>query len=163
MYTCYMITDERIFCGFDPVFDGNSKILILGSFPGVKSREQAFYYGNKQNRFWHMLSEFYRCPINTVEEKIKLCLCNNIALWDIVASCKIKGSMDTDIRDYVLADLSAVLDKCNISKILCNGAKAYQLTVKAYTGVIPVFKMPSTSPANVRFDKTAWHDKLLNN
>ena len=68
-----------------------------------------------------------------------------------------------DIRDYVLADLSAVLDKCSISKILCNGAKAYQLTAKAYTGGIPVFKMPSTSPANVRFDKTAWQDKLFNN
>ena len=98
-----------------------------------------------------------------MEDKIKLCLCNNIALWDIVASCKIKGSMDTDIRDYVLADLSAVLDKCSISKILCNGAKAYQLTAKAYTGGIPVFKMPSTSPANVRFDKTACQDKLFNN
>ena len=155
-----MANDERIYCGFDPVFDSNSEILILGSFPSVKSREQAFYYGNKQNRFWKILSEFYGIEVETVADKINLCLNNRIALWDIVASCKIKGSMDTDITNYTLVNLSQVLDKCGITKILCNGAKAYQLTRSAYNGDIPIVKMPSTSPANVRFDKTVWFDNL---
>lgn len=155
-----MQNDERIFCGFQPIFDSNSKILILGSFPSVKSREQAFYYGNKQNRFWRMLSEFYNCAADTVEDKIRLCLSNRIALWDIVASCTIRGSMDADIRNYTLADLSVVLDKCSVVKILCNGDKAYSLTKTAYDGDIPVIKLPSTSPANVRFNKTIWFDNL---
>lgn len=155
-----MLNDERIYCGFEPVFDGNSKILILGSFPSVKSREQAFYYGNKQNRFWAILSEFYNCPVNSVADKKSLCLRNGIALWDIVASCSIVGSLDSDIRDYKLVDLSQVLNKCNVTKILCNGAKAYQLTESAYSGGVPVVKMPSTSPANVRFEKQVWFDNL---
>lgn len=158
-----MANDERIYCGFDPVFDNNSNILILGSFPSVKSREQSFYYGNKQNRFWQVLCEFYGRPVTTVEDKIRLCLDNKIALWDIVTSCTIKGSMDADIANYTLADLSQVLSKCNIVKILCNGAKAYELTKTAYNGDIPVVKLPSTSPANVRFNKQAWFDNLHTN
>ncbi len=158
-----MLNDERIYCGFAPVFDKNSNILILGSFPSVKSREQAFYYGNKQNRFWHMLSEFYGCTVTTVDDKKRLCLDNKIALWDIVASCTIKGSMDSDIANYTLVNLSQVLDECNITKILCNGAKAYELTKSAYNGDIPVVKLPSTSPANVRFDKTVWFNNLQTN
>ena len=98
--------------------------------------------------------------METVEDKIQLCLRNRVALWDIVASCTIKGSMDTDIKNYVLVDLSRVLNKCNIVKILCNGDKAYQLTKSAYDGDIPVLKMPSTSSANVRFNKTIWFDNL---
>ncbi len=160
MYTCFMQSDGRKYCGFEPVFDCNGKILILGSFPSVKSRQQAFYYGNKQNKFWKILSEFYDCVVDTVDDKIRLCLCNGIALWDIVTSCYIKGSMDSDIKDYELADLSVVLDKCNIVKILCNGDKAYQLTKLAYNGDIPVIKLPSTSPANIRFDKKVWFDNL---
>lgn len=155
-----MINNERIYYGFEPVFDSDSKILILGSFPSVKSREQAFYYGNKQNRFWKVLREFYNCQAETVEEKIRLCLSNRIALWDIVASCEIVGSMDADITNYTLVDLSQVLSRCSITKILCNGLKAYQLTTSVYRGDIPVIKMPSTSPANVRFDKTIWFDNL---
>lgn len=155
-----MVNKDSIYCGFEPVFDSNSKILILGSFPSVKSREQAFYYGNKQNRFWKTLCEFYNTAVDTVEDKIHLCLNNCIALWDIVTSCSIKGSMDSAIKDYQLADLSTVLSKCNIVKILCNGDKAYRLTKTAYNGDIPVIKLPSTSPANVRFDKTIWFDNL---
>lgn len=158
-----MLNDGRIYCGFEPVFDTDSRILILGSFPSVKSREQAFYYGNKQNRFWKILSEYYGGSVQTVEDKTRLCLDNGIALWDIVVSCSIKGSMDSDIKDYVLADLSYVLDKCKIVKILCNGDKAYRLTTSAYHGDLPVVKLPSTSPANVRFDKTVWFDNLALN
>ena len=158
-----MLNENEVFSGFEPVFDSNSKILVLGSFPSVKSREESFYYGNKQNRFWRVLSEFYGIEAETISDKINLCLNSRIALWDIVASCQIKGSMDTDITNYTLVDLSYVLDKCSITKILCNGSKAYQLTTSAYHGSIPVIKMPSTSPANVRFDKTVWFDNLKTN
>lgn len=151
---------NEIVHGFEPVFDENSKILILGSFPSVISREVSFYYGNKQNRFWRTLSEFFRCAAETVGDKKRLCLNNGIALWDIVVSCKIKGSMDSEIKDYRLADLNTVLSACDIRKILCNGQKAYELTKKAYDGIIPVLKLPSTSPANVRFDKQIWFDNL---
>lgn len=151
---------ECKFCGFDPIFNANSRILILGSFPSVKSREQSFYYGNKQNRFWKTLSEFYGMTAETVDDKLRLCLNNGVALWDIVTVCSIKGSMDSDIKDYQLADLSVVLDNCAIVKILCNGDKAYQLTKRAYNGAVPIVKLPSTSPANVRFDKTIWFKNL---
>lgn len=147
--------------GFPPVFDGNSKILVLGSFPSVKSRAEGFYYGNKQNRFWKMLSFAFSVPlVQTVEEKRSLCLLNGIALWDIVDSCEIKGSMDADIANYKLVELTAFLRNKNIAKILCNGTKAYELTLSAYNGCVPVYKMPSTSPANVRFDQDVWLTQL---
>lgn len=146
--------------GFPPLFDSNSRILILGSFPSVKSREQQFYYGNKQNRFWKTINKAFGAEAVTVSEKKQLCLENGIALWDIVTSCEIRGSMDSDIKNYELADLSEVLSHAAVRKILCNGAKAYQLTATAYTGNVPIVKMPSTSPANVRFDEQIWLDHL---
>ena len=146
--------------GFAPIFDGNSRVLILGSFPSVKSRQTEFYYGNKQNRFWKMLSQaFGESEPLTVEDKIHLCLNHNIALWDIVASCRITGSMDADIKDCELVDLQQVLSKSKIEKILCNGATAYKLTTSVCYG-LPVYKLPSTSPANVRFDKAVWFEYL---
>lgn len=155
-----MKSDDMIFCGFSPVFDSQSKILILGSFPSVKSRDDGFYYGNKQNRFWKILSEFYGYSLSSKEDKIRLCLENHIALWDIVASCKISGSLDSDIRDYTLVDLSQVLNNADIKMIVCNGQKSYELTKKSYSGNIPIVKMPSTSPANIRFDKNVWFEML---
>lgn len=149
-----------IYKGFPPVYDKNSKILILGSFPSVKSRETEFYYGNKQNRFWKMLFEFLGESANTVEEKKLLCLKSGVALWDIVDSCEIKGSSDADIKNYKLVDLNEVLNKTDIKRILCNGTKAYELTLSAYNGNVAAVKMPSTSPANVRFDKDVWLAEL---
>lgn len=146
--------------GFPPLFDKNSKILILGSFPSVKSREQNFYYGNKQNRFWGLLGKAFCAAAETVSDRKQLCIANGIALWDIVTSCEIEGSMDSDIKNYTLADLSEVLRLAPIQKILCNGVKAYQLTLSVYSGDIPVLKMPSTSPANVRFDAQIWLEQL---
>ena len=149
------------FFGFPPLFDANSKVLVLGSFPSVKSRAEGFYYGNKQNRFWKTLCQAFDVPlVVTVEEKKQLCLNNGIALWDIVDSCQIKGSMDADIANYRLVDLSEVLGRAKIVKILCNGQKAYELTTAVYNGDVPVYKMPSTSPANVRFDKDLWLSQL---
>ena len=152
------------FYGFAPVFDCNSKVLVLGSFPSVKSRQTEFYYGNKQNRFWKVLSEaFGESEPQTVEDKIRLCHNHNVALWDVVASCRISGSMDTDIKDYELVDLQQVLTHSKVEKILCNGATSYKLTKSCYDGNLPVFKLPSTSPANVRFDKAEWLKHLCKN
>ena len=149
------------FHGFEPVFDSNSKVLILGSFPSVKSRETEFYYGNKQNRFWSMLCQaFNEQPVTTVQDKKRLCLAHGVALWDIVESCEIRGSMDVDITDYTLVDLTRVLANCSITKILCNGATAYKLTKSAYSGEIPVYKLSSTSPANPRFNQAEWLNHL---
>lgn len=147
--------------GFPPIYDSNSRVLILGSFPSVKSRETDFYYGNLRNRFWQVLAEIFGEQVpQTVESKKRLCLDNGVALWDIVASCEIKGSMDADIRNIQTVDLQSVLSVCPIEKILCNGSAAYKLTTAVYKGALPVIKLPSTSPANVRFDKTAWFDGL---
>ena len=145
------------FYGFEPVFDSNSRTLILGSFPSVKSRETEFYYGNKQNRFWRTLCEaFGEQAVVTVEAQKSLCLKHGIALWDIVANCEIKGSLDADITNYELVDLTRVLNGCSIEKILCNGVTSYRLTKSVYDGNIPIYKLPSTSSANVRFDKSEW-------
>lgn len=148
-----------IYQGFPPLFDGQSKVLILGSFPSVKSRQTQFYYGNAQNRFWKTLCEFFGETVQSIDDKKALCLRHNVALWDIVKSCEIKGSMDVDIKNFELVDLGEVLSKSAITKILCNGAKAYELTVKSFDA-LPVVKMPSTSPANVSFDKQKWFDEL---
>ncbi len=153
------------FFGFPPVFDDNSKILILGSFPSVKSRQQQFYYGNKQNRFWKTLCSAFDVQVAdvsnlTIEEKKKICLQHGIALWDVVESCEIRGSMDSDIKNFTLVDLRTVLGASKIEKILCNGQKAYQLTTSIWHGNLPIVQMPSTSPANVRFDKDVWITEL---
>ncbi|MCH5164039.1 MAG: DNA-deoxyinosine glycosylase [Clostridiales bacterium] len=146
------------FSGFEPVFDGKSKILILGSFPSVISRAENFYYGNKQNRFWGMLSKALGCEKpTTVEEKCELVLKNGIALWDIVTECEIKGSMDADIKDYVVADLYKVINHAPIQKILLNGGKAFEIFARHYPELINIAKkMPSTSSANVRYDQAEW-------
>ena len=149
------------FYGFEPVFDRNSRVLILGSFPSVKSRMASFYYGNPQNRFWRTLCEAFGSPlVTTVEEKKRLCLANGVALWDIVSSCYIEGSMDANITDPTLVGLSRIIDVCNIDKILCNGATAYKLTTAVYKGDIPVYKLGSTSSANRRFNKDEWIEHL---
>ncbi len=143
--------------GFQPLYDGDSRVLVLGSFPSVKSRAAEFYYGNPQNRFWRTLAEAFGEPIpQTTEQKKRLCIVHGVALWDIVASCEIEGSMDADIRNYRTVDLSQVLERAPIVKILCNGLVAYRLTKRAYDGNVPVVQMPSTSPANVRFQAENW-------
>lgn len=149
------------FYGFSPVFDGNCTLLILGSFPGVKSRSTQFYYGNARNRFWATVAEAVGQPVPlTVPDKTALCLNYGIALWDIVASCRVDGSKDSSITDYTLVNIDEVASKCGLRAILCNGSTAYKLTLSAYKGNLPVLSMPSTSPANVRFDKSVWLNEL---
>ena len=146
--------------GFEPLFDSNSKILILGSFPSVKSRQTEFYYGNKQNRFWKTLQSVFGGEIDTVEHKKQLCLSNGIALWDIVESCDIVGSADVNIKNYRFVDLDWLLKNTNVCKILCNGTTSYKFTTTAYHGDLPVILLPSTSPANTRFDYNIWAKEL---
>lgn len=148
--------------GFAPVYDADSKVLILGSFPSVKSREIDFYYGNKQNRFWRVICGFFGENIpETVEDKKAFLKQYKIALWDMVMSCEIEGSADASIKNMELADIPYVLANSKIEKILLNGALAYELFYNAYKDVeIPFVKMPSTSPANPRFNAEIWRMEL---
>ena len=151
-----------IFYGFDPVFDKNSKVLILGSFPSVKSRKVQFYYGNKQNRFWRVVcSHFNESIPNTNEEKREFLLKHNIALWDVVTQCEIVGSKDSTIKNFKTADLNCLLQNSNIEFIILNGNKAFSLFEASYKNLnIPYIKLPSTSPANTHFNEEEWHDAL---
>lgn len=144
--------------GFSPVFDEKSKVLILGSFPSAKSRQIEFYYGNKQNRFWRLLCGYFGEDIPESKEAKKAFLTKyNIALWDIVTACEIDGSSDATIKNAEIADLREVLHAAKIEKILLNGATAYRLFVENYGDLsVPYEKMPSTSPANPRFDESVW-------
>ncbi len=136
---------------FPAVFDDRSRILILGSFPSVKSREMQFYYGHKQNRFWKMVSEMLKEEVpQTIEEKKGMLLRNHIALWDVIDSCTIIGSSDSSIEDVKANDIAGLLKKTEIVKVFLNGRKAYELYNKhvlKQTGVEGIL-LPSTSSAN---------------
>lgn len=137
-----------------PVYDADSKVLVLGSFPSVKSREARFFYGHPQNRFWKVLAAVTGCEVPlTVADKTSMLLKNHIALWDTIASCEIDGSSDSSIRNAKPNDLSVILNAAPIRRIYCNGSKSYELYRKyceSVTGVKAV-KLPSTSPANAAF------------
>ncbi len=143
-----------------PVFNENSRILILGSFPSVKSREAGFFYGHPQNRFWKVVSAVCgkAVPV-TIEEKCKLLLDNQIAVWDVIKSCDIIGSSDSSIKNVVANDLNVILAKADIKKIFVNGKKAeelYKKYIEPITGRKAIC-LPSTSPANA-----AWSlEKLI--
>ncbi len=136
---------------FPPLFDENSKILILGSFPSVKSREQNFFYGHPQNRFWKVASAVFGCPLPvTIKEKKSFLFSNGIALWDVIASCDIEGSADSSIKNVTANDLFPILNRASIEKIFVNGQTAkkyYDKYTKPLTG-IDAHVLPSTSPAN---------------
>ena len=151
-----------------PLFSESSRILILGSFPSVKSRESAFFYGHKQNRFWKMLAAVYGAETPaSVPEKKALVLEQGLALWDVIAMCEIAGSADASIRNAVPNDLRIILDHSRIEKILLNG-KTAERYYRQYNGSridVPAIQLPSTSPANaaVGFDEllSAWRKELL--
>ncbi len=163
---------------FEPVYDGNSEILILGTFPSVKSRENHFYYGHPQNRFWKVLAAVYeerpgspwrpqaignpdakektvsdiRVP-GTIEEKKAFLLKNHIAIWDVICSCDISGSSDSSIKNVVPNRLDIILQNCQIKKIFANGAtagKLYRKYMEPGCGR-EICVLPSTSPANAAF------------
>lgn len=136
---------------FEPIYDAHSKVLILGTFPSVKSRENNFYYGHPQNRFWKVLSAITDCKLpNTIEEKKAFLLSNKIAVWDVIQSCSIKGSDDSSITDVIPNDFTKLFAETNLSVIAANGTKAYDLYRKYVYPVTgrEIIKIPSTSPAN---------------
>lgn len=135
----------------EPIYDNNSNILILGSFPSVRSREEGFFYGHRQNRFWKVVSRvFEEDEPKTIEEKKALLIRNKIALWDVIQSCDIVGSSDSSITNAVPNDLSAILSTADIKAIYVNGKTALKYYEKYTEPVIkrPAICLPSTSPAN---------------
>ena len=146
---------------FEPVIDKESKVLILGSFPSVKSREINFYYGNKQNKFWKVLEEYFGEKISeSTGEKRAFLLAHHIALWDIVGSSQIKGSSDNELVKKIerVNDIEKLLqDFPTIQAVICNGKASYNLTKKYFPNIATSY-LPSTSPANVSFKKEAWFE-----
>ncbi|MBP1680379.1 MAG: mismatch-specific glycosylase [Proteobacteria bacterium] len=139
---------------FEPVYDANSNVLILGTFPSVKSREQSFYYGHPQNRFWKVIAALTKSELpTTLEAKKALLLTHGIAIWDVIHSCDITGSSDSSIKNVVPMDFSTILAQSQIKRIFANGATAAKLyqTYCEHTTGIPIIKLPSTSPANAAF------------
>lgn len=142
---------EKVTHTFEPVYDKNSKILILGTFPSVKSREENFYYGHKQNRFWKVTAALSGSEVpETVDQKKEMLLANHIAIWDVIASCSIEGSSDSSIKDVTPNDIGRIVKEVPGIRIFANGGKAWELYEKycrKETGR-PIEKLPSTSPAN---------------
>ncbi len=145
---------DRIFHPIAPLYDERSKILVLGSFPSVKSREQKFFYGHPQNRFWPLWALLFSedCP-KTVEEKRDFALRHHIAMWDVLASCTISGSADSTIRNVTANDIRPILETADIKNIFVNGKTAEKYYIKY---ILPVTGreavcLPSTSPANAAY------------
>lgn len=136
---------------FPAIYAPDSRILILGSFPSVKSREQMFFYGHPQNRFWRVMAALLGADVpQTVTEKRAFLLANHIALWDVIASCDIAGSSDAPIRNAVPNDLTPILETASIRQIFTNGGTAHRLYRKyiyPLTGREDTV-LSSTSPAN---------------
>ena len=139
---------------FEPEYEKDSKILILGSFPSVRSREVKFYYGHPKNRFWKLLAALYEDhKPQTIEDKKMFLKAHKIALWDVIASCDIIGSSDSSIRNVTPTDLQPIIEQSQIKRVYCNGAisgkyfKKYQQNVLGMEAVT----LPSTSPANAAY------------
>ena len=151
---------EQLVHPFPPTWDEHSEILILGSFPSVKSREMAYFYGHPQNRFWRVVAALYEDDIPlTMEERRAFMLRHHIALWDVIASCTIVGSSDSSIRDAVPNDIRPILAGARIRGIYTNGQTSFRLYRKYILPEIgrEAICLPSTSPANA-----AWSlDRLL--
>ncbi|MBR5386153.1 MAG: DNA-deoxyinosine glycosylase [Clostridiales bacterium] len=146
-----------------PVYDKDSKVLILGSFPSVKSREEGFFYGHPQNRFWKVTASIFDEEIpRTPQEKKAFLIRNHIALWDVIGSCDIDGSSDSSIRNVKVNDISMILTTADIKAIYLNGKKAYHLYQQYLEPTInrEGICLPSTSPANAAWSlerlKQAW-------
>ena len=144
----------------EPTYDSHSRILILGSFPSVKSREMMYFYGHPQNRFWRVVAALYKEEVPmTVEERHAFLIRNRIAAWDSIHQCTIVGSSDSSIKDVIPNDLSPILNAAPIETIYCNGKTSWNMYHKY---IEPATKreavcLPSTSPANA-----AWSlDKLI--
>ena len=148
-----------------PVYDERSEILILGSFPSIKSREQAFFYGHPQNRFWKVVSAVFGvAEPKTVEEKRAFLLSSRIAVWDVIESCDVVGSSDSSIKNVRTNDLSVILDVAKIKRIFVNGKTAYLLYNKLIRDKthMEAVCLPSTSPANATYSLQKLIEKWRN-
>lgn len=146
----------------EPIYNNESKILILGSFPSVKSREAKFYYHHPQNRFWKILAAIFNDDkINTIDEKKEFLLRHKIALFDVIASCTITGSSDSSIKDVTVNDIEKIINNSKINCIFTNGNLANKLYHQYFDDKIslPVIKLPSSSPANASYRL----DRLIEN
>lgn len=143
----------RVFHEFEPFYNSDSKILILGSIPSIKSREQGFYYGHPQNRFWLVLAQIFKekVPI-TIKEKKEFLKKHNIALWDVLDSCEIENSSDSSIKDPTVNDIRIILNNSKIERIYTAGKTAYNLYNKYLLNKVgkETIYLPSTSPANCK-------------
>ena len=137
----------------EPIYNNESQILILGSFPSVKSREGMFFYHHPKNRFWEVISSILNCPPpQTIEDKKNMLISNHIALWDVIKSCEIDNSSDSSIKNVEVNDFSQIIASSKIKAVFTNGAKSYEL-YKRYCNekyAVKVIKLPSTSPANAK-------------
>ena len=154
---------------FKPIYNNESQILILGSFPSVKSREVCFYYGHPQNRFWKILANIFKekLPL-TNDEKIQLLLSNKIAIWDTIKSCDINSSSDSSIKNAIPNDIEMIIKNSSIKAIFCNGNTSYKIFIKYFKDKInlPIICLPSSSPANAKFSlqnlTDIWSEKIEN-
>ena len=161
---------QHISHGFDPVFDGRSRVLVLGSFPSVLSRENRFYYGNPQNRFWRVMAEVLGESVPAIEDipgKRALLLRHGVALWDVIESCDVRGSSDASIKNVVPADVARITGVAPIRAVICNGGTAgrlYHRWLEPVTGLAATV-LPSTSPANAAWSLARlterWREVLL--
>ncbi len=152
---------------FPALYDQDSRILILGSFPSVKSREQQFFYGHAQNRFWKVMAAVLGCDTpQSIPEKKAMLLTHGVALWDSIARCTIEGSSDASIEDVVPNDLAPILASASIRQVFCNGKKSWEM-YRRYSEPLtgrPALCLPSTSPANAAWSlerlTQAWREQL---
>lgn len=145
---------EHIVHPFPPLYDDRSRILILGSLPSVKSREQMFFYGHPQNRFWKVMSAVLSEALpTTIEEKKRMLLKHRIALWDTIYSCDIIGSSDSSIKNVTPTDLRQIVERSEVQRIFCNGGTSgrYFQKYQQKTLGMEATVLPSTSPANAAF------------
>lgn len=153
---------ERIVHPLEPIYNENSRVLVLGTMPSPKSREYGFYYSHPQNRFWRIISDLYGIPLpRNNDEKRAVLLAHRIALWDVLKSCVIEGADDSSIREPVPNDIASLLSQTKIHTVFTTGTKAtalYRRLCLKQTG-LPAQSLPSTSPANCRFYN---YEKLLN-
>ena len=147
---------------FRPLFQTDSKILILGSFPSIKTREYGFFYGHPRNRFWPLLERIFGVKLSTdIEERRAFLLQHHLAVYDVIYRCDIIGSGDASIQNVVPSDLSPILKEADIRQIFCNGGTAYRYYQKYQeqkTGVNAI-QLPSTSPANARYSMEDLYDR----
>ena len=141
----------KVYHTLSPIYDSNSKILILGSMPSVVSRANNFYYDHPSNRFWQILESLFSTKLLTHQDKKNFLLTKGIALWDVFKEAEIKGSSDASIKKYELNDLNLIIKNCNINAIFCTGKTAYSTLLKEYKTNIPIYYLPSPSSANATF------------